>query len=81
MFSPTLSSSSRVIVLVKSKTRCAEVSWHLWEKQEKLHQLAKIWGFEMLIGDNDASSFKPSEISDCQETHALALEFKSMEDR
>lgn len=38
----------------------------------------------MLNGDNDASSFKPSEISACQETHAqpsVALEFKSMEDR
>lgn len=38
----------------------------------------------MLIGDNEASSFKPSDISACQETHAqpcMALEFKSMEDR
>lgn len=80
----TLSSSSRVITHVKSKTQCVEVSWYLWERQEKLHQLAKIWGFEMLIGDNDASSFKPSDISACQETHAqpcMALEFKSMEDR
>lgn len=37
----------------------------------------------MLIGVN-ASSFKPSEISACQEMHAqpcMALEFKSMEDR
>lgn len=38
----------------------------------------------MFIGDNEASPFKPSEISACQETQAqpcMALEFKSMVDR
>lgn len=41
------------------KSYRAEAFWRLWEKQKKLRKLSKIWGFGMLIGDNDVSFFKP----------------------